>query len=151
MDNIIWDITLKVENLKKEIEGNKKKYYHFRSVSNFLFYTEMLNNKEDKAFVVEKLNGFTTYIENNRIDNVHDSLAMFKEYLKPIGEFYEKEFGFFVMIKPWILNIWIILFLIVFWVLQNRFYFIIFLIPVTLFCFYLAVKVYKKKVYAFMW
>lgn len=112
---------------------------------------EMLNKKEDKAFVVAKLNVFTNYIENNRIDNVYESLAMFKEYLKPIGEFYEKEFGFFVMIKPWILNIWITLFLIFFWFLQNKFYFVIFLISVTLFWFYLVVKIYRKKVYAFMW
>jgi hypothetical protein len=151
MTNTISDIKFQIENLKNNISKSNRKFYHFRSVSNFLFYFDKVNNKEDRDFITEKLNGFLIYIGNNNVENVHQSLTLFNEYLKPIGELFEKIFHFFVMIEPWILNIGIGFVFIIFWLTNSITYFLIFLFPLSLFCFYLGVKVYKRKVYAFMW
>lgn len=151
MENYVLEFRLKFEKIKDTIDVSKKKYYHFRSVSNFLLYLDMLTNEKEKYFSLEKLNNYFSYIENNEIDDVHESLALFNNFLKPIGELFEKRFGFFVMIKPWIMNFWIIVFLLIFWYIQNTFLFIFFLLILSLFFFYLGFKIKKKKVYAFMW
>lgn len=151
MQNKILDIGDKLENIKKEIPNDKKKYYHFRSVFNFIHHISLLSNVDSQDFVVEKLSGFVNYIESNKIDDVYDSLKLYNKYIKPIGELYELELGFFIMIKPWILNISILFLVILLYLINNIFFSVLSLCLLSIFCFYLGNKVYKKKVYSFMW
>jgi len=147
MYNEILSIKYKIENLKFKIPKEKKKYYHFRSIDNFIYH---INNKKlsNKKFVINKLLEFIEFLE---INTIHDSLIIFNNFLKPVGDLYEKNLNFFIMARPWILNIWICILGAFFLMLKNNVYVNFFVLVLFLFCIYLAYKVYKKKVYAFMW
>ena len=150
MDKKVLSINSKLENLKYRIQKDKKKFYHFRSISNFLYH---INDKKlsNQNLVIGNLLELMDFLESNNIDSIHDSLTVFNRFLKPIGELYEKDLGFFIFMKPWILNIWISILLVFFYMIGNKIYLTIFLIALFIFFIYWGYKVYKRKVYAFMW
>ena len=150
MDNEMSSLNLRLDELRNRIASNKKKYYHLRSISNFIYH---INSQKliDRKFVLDKLREFMDFLESNQIDDIHDSLIVFNTFLRPIGELYERDLGFFVMIKPWILNIWVLFFLLVVSFFDKKIYFLYFFILLSIFAIYMARKIYGRKVYAFMW
>lgn len=151
MQSDFININLRLDSLTKTIVKEKRKYYHLKSIFNFLLYLPLIKNPTTQRFVIEKLDNYFDYVETQSIEGIHESLDVFNKFIKPVGEIYETEFGFFIMIKPWILNISIIILGLILYSFHNRILFIIFGAITALGCFYLGGKFYKNKTYAFMW
>lgn len=145
------ELMIKLVTLEREVPKSRRKYYHFRSIYNFLFHIHNLNDVYEQDLVIKNINEFILSVEKEKIDNIQDSLAAFNKFIKPIGEIYERKLDFFVMIKPWILTIWIVFTFLLVYLLKNTLLLILYFLFLSALCFYLGNKYSRRKLYAFMW
>lgn len=138
--------------IKIKVNKEYQKFYHLNSIDCFLVNFYLIKDEEQKRKVLESLTECVNYYQNFKVDSISQSLKIFNEYLKPVGIIYEKEAGFWVLIKSWILFLYITIANFSIYFLSNKnIYFIIANSILLLFCAYLAKKYNSKKLYAFMW
>jgi hypothetical protein len=149
----ILDIEEDLNRLKEDLDGSNKKYYHLKSITNFLYHFHSLEDKNSKEEVLILLTNLFNYYKEHSIRDIQESLTVFQKYLKPIGEIYEQQLGFFVFIAPWLLFLYIMIgYGVVFLLLNNNFIAVtIFLLVVIIILFYLGIKYYQRKLYSFLW
>lgn len=138
-------------NLKSGL-GINKKFYHLKTIENFIYHFNQIKYQKDREFVLSSLSFCLEYYKVNSIKDINHSLVVFKKYLEPIGTIYQEQVGFSILIKPWILTISIL-------AINLFIYFLNTSLILTLLCnlillafvLFLAVKYNNKKLYAFLW
>jgi hypothetical protein len=139
--------------LTKNLPSSYKKYYHLKSIENFLYNFDKLSDEESKQYVKDLLAECIDYYQCHSISNVFESLDIFQKYLKPVGQVYERQLNFSITIKPWLFTLYVLIgFLFVYLVFDNNpVAIIIFLLIMLSFVIYFGLKFSKHKLYAFLW
>lgn len=140
----------KYKSLSDAVPVDLRKYYHLNSVLNFcLAYDQLKSNRTE---VYERLCNYFDLVKGQNVANVTESLELFNSQIKPLGEIFENQLGFVVFVKPWILSIWSIFTFTIVYALKS---YLPLLSAISLlylgYTIRLAVKVKKRKVYAFLW
>lgn len=134
-----------VSNLQS---GWNLKYLHFRSVDNFIFHFDQINNEADKQWIFDTLINY--FIVCKEIDEVVDremGNQLYSEFLDKIANYYRYKLNFIMAINK---VGYFIFFLIIFFLAGFLFSFLIasFIIPMyILFLIYIDRKQKQKKVY----
>lgn len=146
-------IRQEIRALKNTLDSSDRKYYHLHSIENFLYHFNALTDNESKEYIQELLSNCIEYYNYHSIPNAIESLDIFQKFLKPAGKIYERQLNFFILIKSWLLTLYILVgYLIVFLLFNNnRIATLIFLFIVLIFIVFLGVKFSQRKLYAFLW
>lgn len=145
------DIQSKLNELINE-KCVKKRFYHFRSVQNFIYFFDELENTQLKEKTYLILIEYLSLVKNEPIEDIHQCTMLFDEYIRPVGSLYENACGFMPVIRLWVLIFWgVFLFGILYMFnLSITFYCIIGLI-LSGYYFYFFKKKLEKKVYGLKW
>lgn len=146
-------IRREVRALKNTLYSSDRKYYHLHSIENFLHHFNALADNESKKYIQELLSNCIEYYNYHSIPNVIESLDIFQKFLKPAGKIYERKLNFFILIKPWLLTLYILVrYLIVFLAFNNnQIATLIFLFIVLILIIFLGIKFSQYKLNAFLW
>ena len=149
----IFKMKEEINQLAKNLSSSDKKYYHLRSIKNFLYNFDELADAESKQYVKGLLTECIDYYQCHSISNIFESLDVFQKYLKPVGQVYERQLNFSIMIKPWLFTLYVLIgVLFVYIVFDNDpVAIIIFLLIMLSFVIYFGLKFSKRKLYAFLW
>ena len=155
-----WGLNI-MNNLKETLEIeldevlqqplNKKKYYHYRSIDNFLFYLDQIENKDEKEKIFSILYEYLEILKTTIIDR-GESITLFNKYIRPVGKFYEKSFHFMPVFGVLAAGFWILLFSLIQYMFKLTPLFYLFtVLPILLYYLYCLRKTLDKKVYGLMW
>lgn len=146
------EVTQEFSKIKTEIGSFNKKFYHLNSIENFIHNFGLIKSDSSRNFILNSLEDYFIYCNGNSITEIHKSLEIFNKYLKPVGKIYEKEAGFAIFIKPWLLTLYIVAINFIVYILgSNISASIICNLIILFFIFYLAYKYKEHKLYAFLW
>ena len=145
------EIQNKLDELKNE-GGIIKKYYHFRSIGNFIYFFDELGNNQVKEKVYFTIIEYLDLVKDEPIYDINECITVYEEYIKPIGSLYENAFGFMPAISLWVVIFWVaclygILYL---FSASMNFYIIIGIIPSGYYLYFLKKKS-ERKVYGLKW
>lgn len=73
----IEKIILQLENLEKYDYANNK-FYHIKSIKNFIFHFEQIGKPKKKREIIEKLSEYFLDIESEPIFDQNRSLTLFR-------------------------------------------------------------------------
>lgn len=104
MDNAYIEKQIKEKfwKLNKRLSTEEKKNFHFKSVENFIFHIfKEKSNKNSKKKIYEinlkrnkeLLIKYLSLIESEGVNNL-ESKSLYKEYIEPVGEFMNRNYGF---------------------------------------------------------
>lgn len=130
----------------------KLKYYHYKTIKNYIFYLDKIPNKEDKEKIFEILNEYLELIKNEPNPTRDLAIEYFQNYIQPVSRFYENYFDFAPMLNLWIAIYWILIICGIEYMLH--FYSLVIMITCLLiFSYFLFIHFnkLKRKVYGFMW
>lgn len=146
-----------LENSYQEILNLKiqnKKYFHLRSVGNFIYhidsFTDLVERKRKYEQLAEYLALITNILQEDKVTTItaFESRDLFDEYLYPIAKSYESSVGFFPYAKLHVIAVWFAVLSLTFFMLniQSTIYSI--LIPLFI-IYYLFIqhKRIKNRVY----
>ena len=85
----------KLDILSIKIVRKSKKYFHLRSVQNFVHHFEKISNENDKLWILKNLNNYLESCESyiNSIDR-NISKDLYLKYLDKIGDYYRENLNF---------------------------------------------------------
>lgn len=129
-----------------------RRYYHFRSVRNFIKYYDELNEGKKKREVYEALIEYLDYIAEHDISDRNSSYDLYKHYLHPIGWYYVKRFGFTTIARfDVMLLIASIPSIIIYLMFPYKTILLIVIMTNLIFFVYVISKYLHNKTYGFMW
>lgn len=145
------DIQFKLDELIHK-KGIKERFYHFRSIQNFIYFFDDLESSQLKEETYLILIEYLVLVKNEPIEDIHKCTTLFDQYIKPVGSLYESVFGFMPAISSWVLIFWgIFLFGVLYMFnLSITFYYIIGIL-LSGYYFYFLNKKLGKKVYGLKW
>lgn len=145
------DIQFKLNELIHE-KGIKERFYHFRSIQNFIYFFDDLESSQLKEKTYLILIEYLDLVKNEPIEDIHQCTALFDEYIKPVGSLYESAFGFMPAISLWVLIFWgIFLFGVLYMFNLSIIFYCIIGILLSGYYFYFLNKKLGKKVYGLEW
>ena len=128
-----------------------KRFYHFRSIQNFISSFDKLGS-DQKQKVYSTLIEYLQKIKQEPIEDMHQSTTLFDEYIRPVGNLYEKNLGFMPMMSVWVICFWVIvLFGIMFIFRLSIIFYCVIGILLASYYIYLLKKRTEKKVYGLKW
>ena len=129
-----------------------KRFYHLRSIQNFIHFFDELENIQLKEKVYSILIEYLEVVKKEPVEDIQHSTALFDEYIRPVGNLYEKTLGFMPMISSWVIIFWCICLFGVVYIfnLSVIFYYIIGLF-LSSYYFYILKKRAENKVYGLKW
>lgn len=77
----IFNIKKEIETLKNTLDSSDKKYYHLRSIENFLYHFDGLSDSDSKGYVRGLLSECIEYYKFHSISNVFE-LKCFRKIFK---------------------------------------------------------------------
>ena len=127
------------------------RFYHFRSIQNFILSFDKLDSKE-KEKVYFNLMEYLDVVKKDPITNMHQCADLFTEYIRPVGSLYENSYGFMPNISWWIIIFWAIFSFGILYVfnLSIIFYIIIGVFFISYYIYILKKRI-EKKVYGLGW
>ena len=132
-------------------ENIVKRFYHFRSMQNFISSFDKLGS-DQKQKVYSILIEYLQRIKQEPIQDMHQSTTLFDEYIRPVGNLYERTLGFMPMISSWVIIFWAIVLFSFLYVFNLS---IIFYAAIGIFLssyyIYVLIKKTEKKVYGLKW
>lgn len=139
-------------NAINDLENINKKYYHLRSIGNFIYHFDDLGNIELKEKVYLILLEYLEIVKENPIENLQECTALFDDYIRPVGDFFEHSSGFMPMISNWVIIYWIIFFCLLFFAfnLSIIFYAVIGALFLSYY-FYIRKKKAENRIYGLGW
>ena len=72
----------------------KSKYYHLRSLNNFIENFDNIKDYNDKEKAFELLDNCLNYSIDNEINNLNECKIIYKEFIVNIGKLYKKNMNF---------------------------------------------------------
>jgi hypothetical protein len=149
------DLKMNLESKLKvalSFSNGKLKYYHYRSVNNFIFHLNNIKNETDKEKIYLLINEYLDIIKNEPNPDRNVAINFFENYVRPVGKYYEDDFNFVPMFSLWIASFWIITFLFIEYIFNLPFV-VMFMTGFLIFIYYIyiLVKRMNNKVYGFMW
>ena len=144
-------IQSKLDQLKDQIDIQKR-FYHFRSIQNFIYYFDKLGNCERKEKVSFILNKYLDIVKNEPIEDINQCTLLFDEYIRPVGSLYESALNFMPTVSFRTVMILVIIFYGFFYLFNLPVGFYVF-IGIILFgyYFYFLKKKIQKRVYGLKW
>lgn len=138
-------------NFFESLVPEKRRYYHAKSIRNFIFHYKDLRNLADRERIYYLINSYFEFCSSNVISNIYDSLKVYNDFIKPIGEYYCDHLGFIVFVKPWIMIFnWCVLLIGCYLADANHLIFQIIFCTGVLYSIYIINKFRQKKVFAFL-
>jgi hypothetical protein len=144
-------IQSKLDELKNQIDIQKR-FYHFRSIQNFIYFFDKLKSSERKEKAFFTLNEYLDIVKSEPIEDINQCIFLYTKYIKPIGSLYEDEFNFMPAISFRTVLFLVIIFYGVFYLFNLPVVFYVF-IGIILFgyYFYFLKKKLQKRVYGLKW
>lgn len=129
-----------------------KRFYHFHSIENFIYHFDDLENIQIKERIYLILSEYLERVKEHPIENLQECTSLFDDYIRPVGNLYERTFGFMPMINNWVIIFWTILIFgfVYAFNLSIIFYWIIGVLFFSYY-FYIRKKRIEKKVYGLEW
>ena len=144
-------IQFKLDELRNQ-NNIIKRFYHFRSIQNFLYYFDDIESGQLKEKVYSILIEYLDLVKSEPIEDIHQCIILFDEYIRPVGTLYENAFKFMPVISLWVLIFWAIVLSAILYMfnLSMGFYFVIGILFFGYF-FYFLKKKWGKRVYGLKW
>ena len=130
-------LKLKLDSVSEKIPKNQWKYFHKRSIRNFILGIELIEGKTERENTAQILIKCLNDIEGNFEPNIDYSIYLFNNYLKYIVPEYQNRLGFWPIPNRNALIFYTILAILVFILLLN------YIIIELLFCLMLFLLIYK--------
>lgn len=94
-----WRFKIKIENLKLILTSEQQKFLHFRSIDNFLYHFQNLNNYEAQISVKRLLQQYFEMLDTEGYDiDKKTSTLLGKEFIWQIGRYYVFNLNFKIYI-----------------------------------------------------
>ena len=96
----------KLENIIKKYNHiigtmpEKDRFYHLKSVANFIEHFNEISDENSQRKVLDLLDKYTTYIEYNNVNTKKECQRLFYEYINPVGIIYKKCCDFTYFTRP---------------------------------------------------
>ena len=136
----------------KEIPKQNIRFYHMRSIRNFIFHFNEIKSPNDKLYVFNYIDGYLDFVIENGIYDIHECRDLFIKYIYPVGKFYMRNLKFSGFIKWYVIVLYI---LIMYAILTFFSAGIVFMILgygiISFFTIEMVVKVLQKRIYGFSW
>lgn len=141
----------KFNDLKLARDSNQK-FYHFRSIENFIYHFDDVGSLELKEKIYSILMEYLQKVIEDPIENLEECTSLFDDYIRPVGNLYERALGFMPMIRIWVIIFWVIPLMIIVYALNLSiiFYGIIGVLFLSYY-FYIRKKRIEKKIYGLEW
>ncbi len=145
------DIQNRLERLMQK-KNLIKKYYHFHSMQNFIYFFDDLESAQVKGKVYFSLMEYLDIVNKEPIENIHQCTELFDQYIKPVGNLYERTFGFMPVMSLWVIAFWCIALFGILYIFNSP-VLVYLVIGIVILCyyFYLLKKKMNKKVYGLKW
>lgn len=144
-----------LEEKLNEVMGQpfiKRKYYHHRSIENFIHFFNKVSSVQEREKIFFILNEYLDAVKQEPVEDASASLDLFNEYIRPIGKIYEEDFDFMPMINLWVICFWIaVAFLAIYTFNLSFIFYLITGIPLLAYYLFVLKKRISKKVYGCMW
>ena len=129
----------------------QKRFYHFRSIQNFILSFDNLDcNQKEKVYLI--LIEYLDVVKKDPITDLHQCADLFNEYIRPVGQLYENNVDFMPNISSWIIIFWaIVLFGILYMFNLSIVFYLIIGIFLSSYYIYVLKKRKEKKVYGLEW
>ena len=131
-------------NLIVETMPGKYKWYHLKSVYNFIQHFNEIDNKASQEKVASLLLHYLDYISENYVDSYEDAKKLFTNFIYPVGLIYKKHARFIYLLRPQSIFIYLIFLNVLLLVFRasNYFYLSLNIIGLTVYILmYIKVKV----------
>lgn len=151
MINHIEDLDLKLKEILQKVDSNKK-YYHYRTINNFIFFMKEIKLTNEREKIYFSLNKYLEVVNENPLEDASDSLQIFHNHIRPIGKLYEDFFGFVPMINLSTIAFWYGILALLLYVINAGFlFYIITATPLAAYYSFISFKRINKKVYGYMY
>jgi hypothetical protein len=139
-------------NLIVETMPGKDKWYHLKSVYNFIQHFHEIENKELQQKVSSLLLHYLDYISENDVNSYDDAKMLFTDFLYPIGIIYKKHARFTYLLRPQSILIYLVFLNVLFLVFGANTYFFLSLNAIGLAVYILMyMKSKSTRVFRFDW
>jgi hypothetical protein len=144
-----------IQGRLNELIGKKnitKRFYHFRSIQNFIHFFDDPGSIQLKENVYSILMEYLEIVKKEPIKDIHQCTNLFDEYLRPVGNLYEDVLGFMPIIRFWVIFFWcIFLFGVLYMFNLSIIFYCIIGIIFSSYYLYNFKKRIEKKVYGLKW
>jgi hypothetical protein len=118
-----FTLQTRFKEIKSFYPGANLKYIHVKTVDNFLSHSDIFFMKEHKQQIFKLLTDYFDVIESRQIDTVSKSLELFSRYIKPLANLFSESRGFHMVMRPWIILLWLLPIFILLYFLNASIYF----------------------------
>ncbi len=145
---ILKDKYLKLKQMNKE----NRRFYHFKSVRNFIIHFHEIATPHDREIIFNLLNGYLDEVIENDILDIYECQEVFTNYIKPVGKYFTEKLKFVVFFKWYTILFYILSFYaILTFFSANSFFFISGFGVILFFMLEMFIKIYQKRIYSFSW
>lgn len=145
------DLAAKVLRLSEGGLVNER-FYHLKSLTNFIAFIDKLNNASERERVYLLLSNYLDVVQQEPVEDVTMSMELFNEFIRPVGRLYEDEFAFMPMINLWVICFWMIVCFSVLYILNlSIIVYCIVGLPLLVYYGYVFKKRIDKKVYGYLY
>ena len=133
-------------------KNKEERFYHYRSLQNFIHFFDDLGSIQLKKQVYSILIEYLEIVKSEPIEDIHQCTTLFDEYIRPVGHLYEKSLGFMPIMSFWVMAFWFIFLFGIIYVFNLPIisYYIIGILFLGYY-FYCLKKRMDKKVYGLKW
>jgi hypothetical protein len=107
MDNLFTSLDNKYKLLKTMNLANRR-FYHLKSIRNFLRHFNEINNYHEKTYVYNLLNEFLDIVIKDGISNYAECRDLSIKYISPVGRLYARKLRFAIYFKWYTISFCII-------------------------------------------
>lgn len=141
----------KFEILKKMPKQNIR-FYHMRSIRNFIFHFNEIKSPNDKVYVFNYMDAYLDDVIENGIYNINECKDLFNKYLYPVGKFYMQKLKFAIFLKWYVIALCILSMYAILTFFSTGIFFTILGYGIILFFIVeMVVKILQKRIYGFSW
>lgn len=141
----------KLNDVMHSCTGNLK-YYHYRTIKNYIYYLDKFYTEENREKIFEQINEYLDVLKNEPNPDRKAAIEYFNKYVKPISIYYAESFSFVSMIDFRIALFYMFgLFLLERFLQFSNIAIIISMSLIGVYLLFIFYKKMKKKVYGFMW
>jgi|LakMenEpi03Aug12_release.lakeMendotaPanAssembly.Ray.scaffolds.fasta_scaffold34415_4 hypothetical protein len=89
----------KLDHLYTNLQS-REKYYHLKSVKNFISNIDHIQNEKDKILAYNILLTYLDIVNENGIFSNKESRKVFIDYIEPLGLIFKKHMKYYFLILP---------------------------------------------------
>ena len=140
-------------NVIKKLYSNKNyKYIHAKTIDNIIYFADSFFMNKDKEEIHSTLSGYFSILTLDQVNNIHDSLKLYKTYIEPLTNLYSDLKGFHLSVKYWIISlVTLSVFVILYLVKASTYYYIVLAVIAILLVIRQLYYGEKRQLYGFMY